>query len=363
MSYPADRLSAPGWGNIDVGMGFFAYTFIYDISSRDNLPPDSYSDLISKLALSISKAYSMACLWVRVDAPAAWFPLEIRRGLDSSALPVAITGRDSELVLADFNFRPSLTRRPLPSPALVRNEESSLAPSELACLRVLARITQGLTPEIASLSGFGFLAARNALQVLEQHRLIRQLPPVHAHARSASSWKIMRLGLSTALRTWNVPAGVQFSSRAEAAHGESLRHRLTARLWPAWLKMHLGASGEIWAGWTEARLRGVHATPDALAWGRAADREALFWLEVESGKRSTERVAQKIRRSFQSATRYAMERKLNLVFAVLAQPWVQQAVRSAVTDVEPQLAVILGDWKAFGTLPLIQWGRVRASQD
>ena len=393
MAYQVGRLLVPDWRNVEVGAGLFTYTFIFRISSQDRLPPGAYCDLISRYARLISKVHSLASIWVQVDSPALWYPFEIRRGLDRSPMPCAVTRGGSRLTLADFNFRPGVSQHGLPAPPFAPDPQSPVGEDELACLRVLARVTQGLTSEVASLSGLGLRRARDALDSLRRRNLVDHAFPRSAAANSARSrgpgapavpspatgknlplhrggsgvppysdvypyWGLKKRGLTIALRSWGVPAGFQFTARLAADHGEARRHRVTARLWPAWLKKDLGLNGEIWAGWTEVNLADIRSSPDALAWGRVDERETLFWLEVESGHRSTEKTLEKITKSFRASSWYARERELNLVFAVLAIPWVQKVLRTAFMNIEPHVAVIVGDWRTFGELPVIQWGRV-----
>lgn len=52
----------------------------------------------------------------------------------------------------------------------------------------------------------------------------------------------------------------------------------------------------------------------------------LFWLEVESGNASRETLKRKTARRFEQARLYARRFSLSLVFALLAPPWVRQAV-------------------------------------
>ncbi len=110
-------------------------------------------------------------------------------------------------------------------------------------------------------------------------------------------------------------------------------------------------------------LHGIRLTPDALAWGVKDGYETLFWLEVESGHLSTENVLAKISKRFRAATLYARERRVHLVFGVLAMPWVQNAIKMAFMDMDFNTAAVVGDWKDFGKLPVIQWGRVRMPKD
>jgi hypothetical protein len=99
--------------------------------------------------------------------------------------------------------------------------------------------------------------------------------------------------------------------------------------------------------------------PDALAWGELSDREALFWLEVESGNASRETLRRKTARRFEQALLYARRFSLALVFALLAPPWVRQTVVEVFVQLPGDAAVVLADWKAFGELPAPQWGAVR----
>ncbi len=396
MAYKIGRFIFPNWENIDVFEGHFIDTFIFDLSSGDRLPPGAYCDLILKAAFEIAKFRPTGSVWVRVDSPGLWFPLEIRRGLHRSRVPVAVTRKDARLILADFNRMPYLGRQRLGCPPYALVWGSPVSSDELDCLRVLARIKTGLTTEIASLAALDFESARSSLEFLQQRRLVTlawpQLPngPEAAlmsgkHARMRAKlidersipdkptqalrrysegyrhWQLRADGLKIARRSWGVPPRSRFNARLEADHGEAGRHRLTARLWLDWLKSDLGENGRVWESWTEATLPGVRRTPDALAWGSLEGGEVLFWLEVESGHSSTTHLLDKIRKCFLFAQSYATERRVNLVFAVLGPPWVGAAVKFAFADMSARVAVVIQDWKAFGELPVIQWGRVRTT--
>jgi hypothetical protein len=90
-------------------------------------------------------------------------------------------------------------------------------------------------------------------------------------------------------------------------------------------------------------------------------RETLFWLEVESGKASREMLRRKTVHRFEGALHYARRFSLSLVFALLAPPWVCQAVVGGFVGLPGDVAVVLADWKAFGVLPVPKWGVVRAA--
>jgi hypothetical protein len=104
---------------------------------------------------------------------------------------------------------------------------------------------------------------------------------------------------------------------------------------------------------------GLALRPDALTWGILSGREALFWLEVESGNASRETLRRKTALRFERTLICARSFSLSLVFALLAPPWVRQAVVEVFVQVPGDAAVVLADWKAFGALPVPQWGTVR----
>ena len=110
-------------------------------------------------------------------------------------------------------------------------------------------------------------------------------------------------------------------------------------------------------------VRVVHATPDALAWGRLDGSETLFWLEVESGHSSREVIQKKMARRLGQATAYTHSLNVRLVFVLLAMPWVQEAARSALAGIPDTVAVVTSDWKEFGWLPVVEWGKVRLATE
>jgi hypothetical protein len=101
--------------------------------------------------------------------------------------------------------------------------------------------------------------------------------------------------------------------------------------------------------------------PDALAWGELSDRETLFWLEVESGNASRDTLRRKTIHRFEQALLYARRFSLSLVFGLLAPPWVRQAVVETFVQLPEDASVVLADWKAFGVLPVPQWGSARSA--
>lgn len=365
MPYSVGGMIFPDWFRVYYDPTRCTDTFVIPISSRDGLPPVNYADLIRQLGTPLYNLRPTASLWVQVEAPGLWYPLEIRRRLTGMAVPVAVTRSTSRLWFADFD-RVQFCRK-MPAPPFVGDLEMPLEASALACVRVIARLGSGLTREIASLAGIGIVQAQNALDELQLNGWVYNMPPgghhrkytdVHPYSEALPYWKITKLGTVAALRSWGIPHGFRGSPRFESYRKAGFHHKNVARMWPAWLSEAL-PHAEIWSGWSEIYLPDAHVTPDGLAWGKFYDRETLFWLEVESGHKSTDRVITQIRRRFRAATDYVVRRQMRLVFALLAMPWVQNAIRPAFEYLHPDVAVVIGDWKSFGQLPVIQWGRVQ----
>jgi hypothetical protein len=365
MPYRVGEMIFPDWFREYFNSKRCTDTFVIPISSRDGLPPDNFADLIRQFGTPLYNLRPTASLWVQVDAPGLWYPLEIRRRLTGMAVPVAVSRTTSRLIFRDFD-RFSITEK-MPAPQFERTVQIPLEAPALDCVKVLARLGSGLTDEIASLAGIGIVRTESALDELERKGYVYHMPPgghhkkhtdLHPYSDARPYWKINRLGTVSALRSWGIPSGFRGSPRLESYRKAGFRHQHVARMWPAWLNEAL-PHAEIWSGWSEIYLPDAHVTPDGLAWGKLYGRETLFWLEVESGHKSTERVLTQIRRRFRAATDYVVRRKMRLVFALLAMPWVQNATRLAFEDMHPDVAVVIADWKSFGHLPVIDWGRAR----
>jgi hypothetical protein len=249
----------------------------------------------------------------------------------------------------------------------------------LASLRVLDRLWEGYTSEIAALTGLSLDTTRKALRILVEKEYAAYIVDVVKPAKFKQLvligeksfgrenpgqkkfypfYKITRKGNSIALRSWGIPPGYYFPERGESREPEDSRHRKTLRKWPAWLKKGW-PHAQVWTGWSEVYLKGLDATPDALAWGSFDDYETLFWLEVESGHQSSERITQKINRRLNQAAAYAKSMRVHVVFVLLAMPWVQKAAGPALVNIQDHVAVVTGDWNDFGHLPVAEWGKVR----
>jgi hypothetical protein len=163
----------------------------------------------------------------------------------------------------------------------------------------------------------------------------------------------------TALRIWGVPAGERFDYRRERNRLLNSLHRRRSRQWPKWVSLAL-PHAKIYAGWNEVTIPGLDVRPDALAWGKLQNAETLFWLEVESGSVSGQRIEDLNSVRWKKATRYAKATGMQLVFVLLGQPWVRDVAQMAFTEVPPTCAVIISSWNRFdfGKLPFPKWGEV-----
>ena len=367
MAYSVEKLLIPDWRNVEVG-GKYVHAFIFHISSNDLLPPGDYCDVIERCAPAIVRNHSTASIWVQVDSPGLWYPLEVRRALSHvNNIAVAVTRSSSDLRISDFsNCMPYLSNSKISPPPFAKNWVSPVDKNPLACLRVLARLGQGFTKEIASLADFCISTTQDALNSLEERKLISHVYPSQhkgdtkkLYSKEYPYWILKRSGLQLALRSWGVAPGVRFSSRLEEQHGygEVTRHKIASRMWLASLKESYELAN-MWAGWTEVNIPEMRLTPDALAWGRMEGRETLFWCEVESGHLSTQDTVAKLLRRLGIASRYANQMEINLVFGVLTVPAVRESIYMAFLDVDPNATVIFADWgkTGFGKLPPVRWG-------
>jgi hypothetical protein len=361
------------WTSLELPGGW-SDTFILRISPVDGLPPADYARLIRRLFPPVLRLRRSASLWVQacgeqggLSGAGRWFAEGLRHALRGLPAPVAVTAGPVRPQIWDFSFFPWVDNRPSPRPPSADPylKGRTLTPAALACLRVLARADCAYTAEVASLACRSLTAARKALRGLEARGYVR-----FCEGGRYPFWGLRRPGLSVALRSWGLPPGRPFPERKErgwpackerdpSAHkvrrSSAGRHRRTSRLWPAWLR-RAWPGAEVWAGWTEVACG--RARPDALCWGRLDGHEALFWLEVESGNASREALQNKTLQRVNRALVYARGFRIRLVFALLGQPWVREAAVGVFRELPGDVAVVLEDWKAFGTLPSPAWGKV-----
>jgi hypothetical protein len=347
--------------------GKWSDTFIFRISSQACLPPFAYGPLIKRIVAHLRRKRACASIWVQVDAPGDWFGVEVQRSLQGLRLPFAVTGSGEGVDYFKFSAPPVLSYSPLPHPPTVDEHLPSVSAEELKCLQAIGRMGKGYADEIASLSGLSQAETDQALEELKQRDLAAYELSAQVQFRLTRStqmdlfllWSITPKGLSLALRSWGVPKGIEFTSRLEKNRRQiGFRHRHIARLWPAWLQA-AWPQAEIWAGWSEVRIPKCSVIPDGLAWGRIHGFETLFWLEVGDAHKSRQEIIHTTKTRLAAALKYCKETGMWLVYTQLSSPWVHNAVAEACVSLPEWVAVVLGDHRQFGVLPVVEYCKVR----
>jgi hypothetical protein len=49
---------------------------------------------------------------------------------------------------------------------------------------------------------------------------------------------------------------------------------------------------------------------------------------------------------------------VRLAYAQLSANWVHEAARRGSVDLPDDVAVIMGSWRKFGKLPILEWGKI-----
>jgi hypothetical protein len=142
-------------------------------------------------------------------------------------LSIAVTSTSMDQPATDDFWPPPPTTR-VPAPPPPQAEEwylGNLSNNELACLRVLDRLREGYTSEIAALTGFGLDTTRKALRILVEKEyavyvvdVVRPAAPKQlvligdvsfgrvdpGQKKCYPFYKITRKGTSIALRSWGI---------------------------------------------------------------------------------------------------------------------------------------------------------------
>ena len=337
---------APRWGQ-HVGD-----VFVVRPHPADTLPPWLWGKAIQEAGKVLARSRRTAALWVQVPPIAQtgnWWRRVLQQSLGAVPVPVAVSEETPQP--EQFNYYPPLHTTSMPTSTV---SMPLLSDAEKSVLGVLVRVPWGYTAEIASLSLLSPPWARRTLFALARRHYVYQRQD---QTRGWPYWEAGRKGLSLILRYWCVPKGADFQVRAERRSGTAQRHRRTARLWNAWLRK---AGHHVYGGWSEVNFPGVerHA-PDALAWGLWNKREVLYWLEVESGHKARQKIAENTQHRFLTARGVAKHYRVRLVFVVLGMPWAVKAAATGIRNLDEYTAVLLGNWRDFGKLPGIRWGYVQ----
>lgn len=347
--------------------GRYTDTFIFHIDAMNGLPPFGYRPLLQRLIAELNKKRNGASLWIRVDSPGEWYLAEIKSSLlRGFGIPYIVTQVNEQPDYYSFSFRPRLFSPSLRRPPAIDDGFSQVSKEALKCLQVLGRIRKGDEDEIASLAGLSRKAALDILRVLEESRLVEykigkkiqkdKSKPVEMDPYPL--WHPTRNGVSIALRSWGASKQVDFS-RAKELNPDKIctPHRNISRRWPAWLRSAYPRA-EIWTGWSETHLPGLSVYPDALAWGRLQGQETLFWAEVGDDHKSRKEIETITRTRLKDAGTFCQKTGVRLVYAQLSTKWVHDTVRWAINELPLDIALVMGNKTAFGSLPTLEWGKL-----
>lgn len=173
-------------------------------------------------------------------------------------------------------------------------------------------------------------------------------------------WHPTRPGVSIALRSWGASKQMDFSRVKELNPLQiGTPHRTISRRWLAWLRSAYPRA-EIWTGWSETHLPVMSVFPDALVWGKIQEYETLFWLEFGDEHKSTEEIEEITKKRLKSALKFCQRTGVRLAYTQISPSWVQDTVRWVCNKLPPEAAVVMGNGRMFGKLPILEWGKTTA---
>lgn len=357
------------WINLE-HEGRYTDTFIFHIDALNGLPPFGYRPLLQRLVAELNQKRPGASIWIRVDSPGEWYLAEVKRSLlRGFGIPYIVTRANERPDYFSFSFRPRLFSPSLSRPPAIDDGFSHVSMEARKCLQVLGRIRKANEDEIASLVGLSKKVTLDMLYELKKNRLVEhkigkkiqkdKSKPVEMDPYPL--WHPTRRGLSIALRSWGASKQMDFS-RVKELNPDKIctPHRNTSRRWLAWLRSAY-ARAEIWTGWSETHLPGISVFPDALVWGKIQGYETLFWLEVGDEHKSTEEIEKITKKRLKSAWKFCQRTGVRLVYAQISPPWVQDTVRRVCNKLPPEVAVVIGNPRRIGELPVVEWNKVNPS--
>ena len=344
--------------------GEYTDTFIFHIDALNGLPPFGYRPLLQRLVAELNQKRPGASLWIRVDSPGEWYVMEVKRSMTRGfSIPYIVTRLGEEPDYRKFSFRPKLYDSSLPRPPAVDDGLSRFSQEELRCLQVLTRIRKGSEDEIASLAGLSETRTDDVLQGLQDsklvvHKLGKKIQKEKSKPKEMDPypmWHPTRPAVSISLRSWGASRQVDFSKVKELNPDKICTpHRNTSRIWLAWLRSAYPRE-QIWTGWSEIKLPGISVYPDALAWGKIQGYETLFWLEVGDDHKSRKVIEKITKQRLKSAWKFCQRTGARLVYAQLSPDWVHEAASWSFKNLPPEIAIVQGNSRKFGKLPIIEW--------
>jgi len=348
-----------GWTSLKYEEGF-TDTFIFHIDALNGLPPFGYRPLLQRLTARLNNKRRGASLWLQVEAPGEWYQMEVKHSFSRGfKVPYVVTTAAQVPEWAAFSHRPDTWYSKCTEPPVLQPKPDLVSTDELNCMRVLARIKEGLISEIASLADLDETAVTNAIETLKKKKFLLLAPEQENPKMDGPYWKLTRSGLSYTMRKWNAPPKIDFTGRREGGDPNDIRtpHRHVSRMWTAWLRTAY-PKAEIWMGWSEVHIPGISVRPDALAWGRIQGYETLFWLEVGDNHKRKDEIEVDTRTRLEQALLFCHRTGARLIFAQLSPNWVQRYSLWGMKNLPADAAVIMGHERHFGKLPIIEWGKV-----
>jgi len=358
MAFRLGNVTFSDWASLDYE-GEFTDTFIFQIDAMNGLPPFGYRPLLQRMAARLNNKRHGASLWIQVDSPGEWYLMEVKIALSRGfRVPHVVTATRQLPGWTEFSRRPDRWHSKCAEPPVVKPLPDIVSLVELRCMRVLARIKEGLISEIASLADLDESSVINATTTLRKKGLLVQASDQEDARMTGPYWRLTGSGLSYAMRKWNVPPSLDFTDRRERDPSDiRTPHRHVSRMWPSWLRAAYPRA-EIWIGWSEVGIPGISVRPDALAWGRIQGFETLFWLEVGDNHKKKDKIEKDTRTRLVQALVFCRRTGARLVYAQLSPSWVQKAALWGMTNLPDDAAVIMGNGKNFGKLPMVEWGKV-----
>lgn len=324
--------------------------FVYPINSGDGLPVQARAVAVARLAKQLQSVRNAPCLCIEIHGSGNWYRRELEYAVRNVNLPIAVTKAGTELRYNDF------CKPPAPYPAkpagpkfntYVFHETQFKGRDlrKLQVLRSLARMSSAGLKEIASLIGLGTTYTSGLLRDLTQEGYISLYKNgMNGKVKNNFMWEINRSGIRQAHWSWNIPDGTRFKSVRREQKTSGSKHRKLSRLWPWWLRKAYDCYMlELWSTWVEPAFDRTY--PDALSWGTFDGQETLFWLEVDSGKRSKIKTIANFEFRYRQVVNLANQCSIQIVFVILAQPWVLKTIsKGASFSPDKKVAVILENW-------------------
>lgn len=347
------------WSSLEYEGGF-TDTFIFHIDALNGLPPFGYRPLLQRLTARLNNKRKGSSLWIQVDSPGEWYGMEVKHSLSRGfRIPHVVTSVGQTPEWTSFLRRPDLWHSKCAEPPAIHPKPDLVSMDELKCMRVLARIQEGLISEITSLADLNETVVTSAIGTLREKRFLLLAPEQEDAKMDGPYWQLTRSGLSYTMRKWNAPPKIDFTDRLEGGDPNDVRmpHRHVSRMWTAWLRSAY-PKAEIWMGWSEVSVPGISVRPDALVWGRIQGFETLFWLEVGDNHKRKDEIEADTRKRLEQAVLFCRRTGVRLVYAQLSPNWVKKAAGWGIGQLPPDVAVIMSNWDRFISLPTVEWGKI-----